>query len=53
MFSEKHHLKLVEPFYDHCLALKTSNSDNVTSGTREVDLHGRLLAVSKQMGLSL
>ena len=45
MFSEKHHLKLVEPFYDHCLALKTSNSDNVTSGTREVDLHGRLQAV--------
>ena len=53
MFSEKYHLKLVEPFYDHYLALKTSNSDDVTSGTREMDLRGRLQAVLKQMGLSL
>ena len=45
MFSEKYHLKLVEPFYDHYLALKTSNSDDVTSGTREMDLRGRLQAV--------
>ena len=41
MFSEKYHLKLVEPFYDHYLALKTSNSDDVTSGTREMDLRER------------
>ena len=40
-FSEKYHLKLVEPFYDHCLALKTSHSDDLTSDTREGDLHRR------------
>ena len=30
-----------------------SHSDDVTSGTREMDLPGRLQAVLKQMGLSL
>ena len=53
MFSEKYHLKLVEPFYDHCLALKTSHSDDVTSGTREVDPHGRLEAVLETNGFKL
>ena len=50
MFSEKYHLKLVKPFYDHCLALKTSNSDDVTSGTWEVDLHGRFTAGFRNKG---
>ena len=50
MFSEKYELKLVEPFYDHCLALKTSHSGDVTSGTRELDLHGRLQAVLETNG---
>ena len=50
MFSEKYQLKLVEPFYDHCLALKTSHSGDVTSGNRELDLHGRLQAVLETNG---